>query len=64
MASLFSKESIKLFLKLIISVIIGMEFKHSENAQYLILALVILMCIQKDVPNLIIKKLDKLFDTL
>ena len=64
MASLFSKESVILFLKVIVSVIIGIEFNHSENAQYLVLALVILICVQKDVPNLIIKKLEKFFDTL
>jgi len=55
------KDRIELSLKVVVSVLIGLEVSIPPNPykQHLILGLVLLICLKHDIPNKIIKWLKK-----
>jgi|TARA_Y100000034_G_scaffold84523_1_gene101353 hypothetical protein len=54
------KNYIELILMAAISVIIGLEFNHSPNAQTLIIAIVLYLALRYDIPVKILSYLEKI----
>ena len=55
------RKEVELSLKVVVSVLIGLEVSIPPNPykQPLILGLVLLICLKRDIPNKILKKLKK-----